>query len=79
MNVKVDLRLAYAWECPECKKMNFGLPPNISLTDDERKMVIESIGVGPENDGDLVAAPTEVTCTNPECLRSFETNIESDD
>lgn len=80
----VVLRTAYAWDCPACSTENFARAVEHELDPDEYRALMRHAGVDPdgfefkqmEADGmtpgvEMVTCPTRVTCSNPQCGKSF--------
>lgn len=68
---EVELRPAYAWDCPECGREVFqrGIVPEMS--DDDFAALRDEYGVEPWEAGDFVTMPDRVSC--PHCQSSFAT------
>ena len=67
----VELRPAFAWDCPQCGVELFerGLVPE--MADEDLHELREDHGVQPWDLGDFVEMPSRVQC--PECGESFVT------
>jgi hypothetical protein len=80
LDAEVELTPAHAWHCPVCDAENFcrGCAPE--LPEEEEREIKMSLGYEPWEEGCILIAPNEVTCS--ECGRSFRTRdwrAESDD
>ena len=75
----ITLELAYSWKCPNCGKWNFAKAVPFSLTKEDENQIRNEMGVGPEEMGELVTSPDEVTCINPECLSIFKIQDPNED
>ena len=81
---EVDLLLAYYWRCPSCKRKNFVVPVNVEVTEEDKEVIKEELGIAPWESfddplDDLVMAPAIVTCKK--CLVKYRAldAIEQDD
>jgi rubredoxin len=65
----IPLRLAYAWDCPDCGREVFerGIVPEMAPEDMAK--LREEHGVEPWMEGDFLLAPDEVKC--PFCKSRF--------
>jgi DNA-directed RNA polymerase subunit RPC12/RpoP len=65
----IPLRLAYAWDCPDCGREVFerGIVPEMAPEDLAK--LREEHGVEPWMEGDFLLAPEEVKC--PHCGSRF--------
>lgn len=67
---RVELRPAFAWDCPECGVEQFhrGVVPEMSPEDEQEAR--EALGMESWEEGQLMTAPDSVTCSN--CGQTFE-------
>ena len=67
----VELRPAYAWDCPECDEENFARAIVPEFSEEELAELREEYGVEAWEEGDFLMMPKKVACTN--CKMSFST------
>lgn len=71
MTERVELRPAYAWDCPECGREHFVRAIVPEMSPEEIKELRDGFGLEPWETGDFLCAPERVTCTH--CQIEFET------
>lgn len=73
----VELRPAYAWDCPDCGREVFerGVVPEMSPEDAAE--LRQEAGLEPHEEGDFVMMPEGVVC--PHCKAQFWTQHFRDD
>lgn len=67
----VELRLAFAWTCPECGLDHFERAINAEMSPEELEELRSEHGVQPWETGHFSMSPKSVTC--PECKQNFQT------
>jgi len=69
----VELRPAYAWDCPECGRGHFfsALVPEYSA--DEAEDLLDEYDIEPGDGGYFVSVPDEVECSD--CGAKFPTEL----
>lgn len=70
---KVELRTAFSWRCPKCRKRNFVATVPVELTDDERASLTQEYGQLEGEGSELVRAPKVVSCSG--CKEKFEAYV----
>lgn len=60
---QVEVRLAYAWDCPDCSHENFVRAVIYEFSPAEQEEMAEDLGKKPQT-GHWMSKPTEVECAN---------------
>ena len=67
----VELRPAFAWDCPECGREQFARAVVPEFSPEDLEELRTDHGVQPWETGEFLLPPGEVTC--PHCDTSFST------
>lgn len=68
---EVELRPAFAWDCPECGREYFARAIVAEFSEEQMTELREDHGVEPWETGDFLVKPDTVTCTH--CQVEFAT------
>jgi hypothetical protein len=67
---KLELHIAYTWDCESCGRENFCRAVRPSLAQDEIDEMRLEHGIEEEDQGEWMMAPATVTCEH--CLANYE-------
>jgi len=67
---KIELHMAYVWDCDSCGRENFCRGAVLEFSEEDRAELREEHGVEEWESGEWMSAPEEVTCQH--CGKEFE-------
>lgn len=74
---QVELRPAYAWDCPLCGRERFERGIVLEMDPETLIEMRKEHGIEPWEEGNFIVMPTQVTCQ--ECQATFDTNHYGDE